>query len=50
MAATIFGVLMRIVGRCRAIWSKSTSAVGCSGNSAAEPPTESGKKRLEPVA
>jgi len=42
--------VMKIVGWCRSMRSNSSSAVGCSGNNTADPPTEKGNRRLEPVA
>src|SRR5262245_45968068 len=47
---TIVGTLIRIVGRCARIFSKTTSAVTRSGKRMLEAPTENGKKRLLPVA
>jgi len=41
---------MRIVGRKRAIFSNSSSAVAASGNSAVAAPTENGNNRFDPVA
>ena len=47
---TIAGTFTRIVGRKRAIFSKTTSAVQRSGKRTAAAPTANGKSRLEPVA
>ena len=50
MALTMVGTLIKIVGRCRRIWSKRTSAVQRSGNKMLVPPTENGNSRFAPVA